>query len=239
MHFVTKVTLICVLFLLSKCSLHGQPLADASGHWEGGIHAPFGEVAIEIDLVKNAQGEWEGTFSRPAQNLNGVPLSNIEVNGKSVKFALKANQGGGPFDAMFSADGKMSGHFTTSGASVAFDLTRIGDARIEPPAQNPAIGKELEGSWNGTLEGPGTKLRLLLTMVNQPDGTSRGSVVVEDQGLKIPVTRIIQEGAKLTLDFKNVGASYSGSLNTLGTELSGTYTQGPFTAPLLFQRTAP
>jgi hypothetical protein len=43
----------------------------------------------------------------------------------------------------------------------------------------------------------------------------------------------------LTLDAPAVGASYTGTLSADGTELSGTFRQGPLVAPLRFTRTAP
>ena len=39
-------------------------------------------------------------------------------------------------------------------------------------------------------------------------------------------------------ELKSVGASYSGVLNAERTALAGTYTEGTFTAPLTFQRSA-
>ena len=75
-------------------------------------------------------------------------------------------------------------------------------------------------------------------MLNQPDGTATGAIVNIDQGgLTLPVA-IAQQGANLTLELKAVGGSYSGALNAAGTELVGTYTQGPRAVPLTFRRAA-
>ena len=77
-----------------------------------------------------------------------------------------------------------------------------------------------------------------LTMANQPDGTATGSFVNVDEGLEIPITTITQKASSLTLDVKAVGGSYSGVLNPEGTELVGTWTQGPAVLPLTFRRAA-
>jgi hypothetical protein len=93
----------------------------------------------------------------------------------------------------------------------------------------------LEGSWTGTLEANGKQLRIGLKMSNHPDGTATGAVISSEE-VEIPITRITSDGASLKLDIKNVGGSYVGKLNEGGTELVGTWTQGPFVAPLTFRR---
>jgi hypothetical protein len=121
------------------------------------------------------------------------------------------------------------------GFPLPFRLTRRGDPRIAAQARSAPIGKELEGTWNGTLN-VGRGLRFVLTMSNHPDGTSTGSLVSLDEGeLKVPVT-ITETAPGLTLELKPVGSSYAGALNKEGTELVGTFRQGTFSVPLTFRR---
>jgi hypothetical protein len=198
------------------------------------------EVKIEVDLTKNSKGELAGTFGNPTQNLKGLPLSNCAVEGRSVRFQIKGAPGERTFEGALAADGKsMSGHYTQSGYTMPFGLTRTGDPRIEAPARSAPIGKELEGTWIGTLDVGGKQVRLVLTMSNQPDGTATGSFVNVDEGLEIPITTITQKVSSVTLDVKAVGGSYSGALNPEGTELVGTLTQGPAVLPLTFRLAKP
>lgn len=60
-----------------------------------------------------------------------------------------------------------------------------------------------------------------------------GGVIIAD-GLEIPIATIAQEGSRVTLDVKRIGGSWAGTLS--GTELAGTWTQGPFVGPLRFHR---
>ena len=145
-----------------------------------------------------------------------------------------------PITGVLSGDGKsISGELSVSGSSVHVSLTRTGDARVEAPVKSAPIGKELEGTWNGTLDVDGRQFRLVLTMSNQPDGTARGSIVNLDEGmLEIPVSTITQAASSLTLQLKAVGGSYAGALNKEGTELAGAYSQGTLAAPLTFRRAA-
>ena len=241
MYQLQRTAWLAMLLLSPLPSLRAQAAADPSGHWVGAIHAPFGEVNIEVDLAKNSTGELAGTFSNPRDKLQGFPLASVAVDGRSVRLLLKVTSGGGTFDGAISDDAQsISGDFLTAegGFTVPFSLTRAGDARMEAEPKSPPIGKDLEGAWNGTLEMGATKMRLVLTMSNQPDGTAIGSVVDVDQGLRIPMTSITQKASDLTFELKSVGASYSGVLNPGRTALAGTYTEGSFTGPLIFQRGA-
>ena len=225
------------LLLLSVPFLRAQAPADPSGHWEGSLQAQGVELRVEVDLATNSKGELVGTISTPAQNLKGLPLARVAVEGRSIRFHARADQ---PFNGVLSADGRsMSGTLTANGSSMPVNMSRTGDPRIEVPAKSAAIGKELEGTWNGTLNVNGTQLRLVLTMSSQSDGTAIGSIVNVDEGrLEIPASTITQAASIVTLEFKTVGGSYSGALSNDGTELVGRYSQGALIVPVTFQKAA-
>jgi hypothetical protein len=211
--------------------------ADLSGHWEGSIQTPTKEVTFEVDLANNNQGGLTGAFSNPSQNLKGLPLSDISVDGKSIRFQIKGTPGERAFKGTLSADGKsISGDYTQSGYAMPFRLARTGDPRFESAVKNGPIGKELEGAWNGTLDAGEKQLRAVLTLSNQPNDTATGSILSVDEGLEIPIATITQNASSLTLDLKAVGASYSATLTPDGKELAGTYTQGSLVLPLNFRR---
>ncbi len=239
MFSVTRI-LLTALLLAPAPPLLAQTVADPAGHWEGAIHTPNMAVNIEIDLAKNSTGELAGTFGQPAETLKGFPLANIVLDGRLIGFQIK---GSAPADRMFkgalSADGEtMSGQYSQGGHTMPFKLNRTGDPRIEPPARSAAIGKELEGTWKGTLDVNGAQRTLVVTLTNQPDGTSAGTFVNVEEALEIPIAAITQKASSVTLDVKAVGGSYSGVLNGDGTELVGTLTQGSAALPLTLRRSA-
>lgn len=233
-----RTLIVAAAFLSSIPAARAQNAPpDPSGHWQGAIHIPNQEIAIEIDLAKKANGDAVATFT--GVSIKGFPLSDIVFDGASVTFKLKVD-GGGAFSAKVSADGKsMAGEFTTNkgGYTVPFDLARIGDATFDPPARSPKIGRELEGTWTGILEANGVPMRLSLTMANQPDGMATGWMAVLDQGaVDIPVSTISQTASGVNIAVNVVNGSFSGTLNAAGTELAGTWSQGTFAAPLTFQK---
>ena len=225
--------------LLVPTSLRAQSAVDPSGHWEGAIQVSGMEVTIEIDLARNGRGELAGTFGQPAQGVKGLPLSTVAVEGRSVRFVVKGGPEPATFDGTLSADGKsLSGNAAQGGSSFPFTLARTGDARIAPAPKNPPIGKELEGTWNGALDLGERQMRLVLKMSNQPDGTATGTVVSADgSGVEIPIA-MTQKASNVTVEVPSVGASFVGVLNAAGTELAGTWTQGPAAMPLTLRRAA-
>jgi hypothetical protein len=234
MHIPRQTSLLAALCLLLVPAMHAETAADLSGHWEGSAQLPNTSLAFVMDLVKNGKGELAGTFSSP--NVTGLPLSNFAIDGKSVLFQIKGAPGERGFKATLAPDGKsMSGTYAEGGYTMPFEMARTGDAHVEAAPKIAAIGKELEGTWNGVLEADGKKLRLALIMANQPDGTAAGTAFSIDEGLEIPISAIKQKGASVTLEFKAVGSSFSGELKAGGSEMAGTYAQREFTVPVTFR----
>ncbi len=93
----------------------------------------------------------------------------------------------------------------------------------------------LEGSWQGTLEAGGAKLRLVLTVTKSEAGTYAGILNSIDQGAAIPVDTITVNGDSVKLDMKAAGAVFEGVLNKESGELTGTFTQGGQAFPLTFK----
>jgi hypothetical protein len=233
-HLLTLATLL----LLPAPSLLAQPAVDPSGHWEGTIQVqPTMAVKVEIDLARNGKGELAGTFGQPAQGVKGLPLATVAVETGSVRFVVKGGPDAATFGGTLSADGSsLSGDVSQAGYSVPFRLTRTGDARIAPVPKSAAIGKELEGTWNGALDVNGQQMRLIVKMANQPDGTATGTIVSPDgSGVEVPIA-MTQNASNLTIDVTSIGATYTGVLNATGTELAGTWTQQSSALPLTLRK---
>ena len=234
---LTLPTLLVVSLIAAPRASHAQSV-DPSGHWEGAITIPGGEIPFQVDLSMSAQGKLVATYSRPENNLRGLPLANVTLDGRAIRFELTVD-GGVRFFGTVNADGQtIAGDVTARLGNAPFSMRRTGDARIAAAPKNAPIGKDLEGTWNGTLSLQGTNLRLVLRMANHSDGTASGTIVSVDQGgIELPLA-LTQKAASLTLNTPAIGGDFfSGSLNAAG-ELTGTFTQGPVTAPLTFVRSA-
>jgi hypothetical protein len=231
-QLVSRLLLAAALTVWLAAPARAQASVDPSGHWEGAIDAQGSELRFELDLMHGDKGSLQGTVNVPSEHLKGIRLQKVAVEGRTIGFYARRDQ---PFGGSLSTDGRsMTGEYSVEGFSMPFSLTRTGDAVVEPPLTSRPITQALEGSWSGTLQGSGLSLRITLTMTNQPDGTAIGRVVnLDEGGIEIPVV-ITQDDARVTLQ-AGIG-SFSGVLNTGGTELSGTWSQGDASLPLLFRR---
>jgi uncharacterized protein len=100
--------------------------------------------------------------------------------------------------------------------------------------QTPAKG--FEGSWQGTLEAGGTKLRLVVTVTKSDAGTYAGKLESLDQGATIPIDTITVNGDAVRLEIKSQAIVFEGTLNKEHTELTGTFTQADQQLPLTLKR---
>ena len=229
-----RTLLLAALCLLSSGPVRAQQAADPTGHWQGTVQGPGMAIGFEIDFAKNEKGVLTGTVNLPGERIKGLPLTKVSIEGRTVAFQARSDQ---PMRGDLSADGKtITGDYFAEGNTLPFTMIRTGDARMQAPPKSAPISKQLEGTWDGTLETHGVEMHLRLTLANHADGTSSGRIVNLDQGgLELPVA-ITEKGASITLDVVPIVSSYAGTLNAGGTEIAGTFSQGANSVALTFQR---
>jgi hypothetical protein len=231
---------LLVLCLTAAPSAHAasapasQTTAGPSGHWVGTMTGPG--IEIEIDLAPKGD-VWRGTMSIPAQGIKGVPLSELTVKGTAVSFIIKGAPGDPAFSGTLAPDGKtISGTFTQGGGATPLALAWKGEPKFEVPQKSTAITKDLEGSWEGSIDLKGTMLRLALKLANGANGAT-GAIISLDQGnVEIPISTVTQDGSRLKLLVTMISGTYDGELK--GGELAGTWNQGALSVPLVFKRAA-
>src|SRR6188508_589764 len=103
--------------------------------------------------------------------------------------------------------------------------------------QTPA--KDFEGSWHGTLEAGGQKLRLVVTVTKSDAGAYAGKLDSVDQGATIPIDTITVDGDAVRLEIKSPAIVIEGALNKERTELTGKFTQGDQQFPVILKRGEP
>jgi dienelactone hydrolase len=100
--------------------------------------------------------------------------------------------------------------------------------------QTPA--KDFEGSWQGTLDAGGQKLRLVVTVTKSDAGAYTGKLESVDQGATIPIDTITVNGDAVRLEIKSPAIVFEGALNKERTEWTGTFTQADQQIPLTLKR---
>ena len=107
------------------------------------------------------------------------------------------------------------------------------------PVIGSAQSKGLDGSWNGTLEAGGQKLRIVVTVTKSDAGTYAGKFESLDQGATVPFDTVTLDGDNAKFEVKAAGIIYEAVLNKDRTELIGTFKQGGQEIPLTFERSEP
>jgi hypothetical protein len=230
------VAVILVVLLCASFAFAQAPVSP-TGHWEGVVQIPEHPMVIAVDLSTSVSGSLVGTFAQPEQGVKALPLTTVAVQGRTVRFVVKGNDDGSTFAGVVGEDGKMmTGEVTAGEYVIPFTLTRVGDARVAAVPISPAVGKELEGTWHGTIAADGRQMQVEVRLKNQPDGTSRGEIASPTgTGIAIPIA-IVQFGKHVTIEIDAVGASFSGELNAAGTEVRGTWNQSTASLPLTLTR---
>lgn len=213
--------------VVCSVAVRAQSPAAITGHWEGSLAARNMDVAFQIDVATNKNGELIGTVTIPSQHLTGLPLIKIAVDGNNVTLSARSDQ---LMTATLNADGTLSGDYSTADMTAPFALKRTGDATIAPAPRSAAVAKDLEGRWSGSLAG----LHLELTLTNDADGAIATLVNVDEGGLTIPLS-ITRDGAAVTLTATAIAGTWTGSLTADGS-LTGTFSENQQSAPLTFTR---
>ena len=90
---------VALLFTSLACAQ-----TSPAGHWEGTVSVNNREIGLSLDLAKNANSVWEGSMGVPAQSVQGLVVSDVAVNGNSVRFTAVELQMA-TFDLTLSPDG--------------------------------------------------------------------------------------------------------------------------------------
>ncbi len=98
------------------------------GVWSGVLEAGGQRLRIVFRLQRDAAGKWQGVIDSPDQGATGIPISEITVEGNTLRLRSDAVQG--EFVGELSADGRqLTGVWKQGGQELRLVLTRG-----EPPA---------------------------------------------------------------------------------------------------------
>lgn len=207
-----------------------------AGHWEGTLNAEGREIGLSLDLAQNEKGQWIASMGVPAQNVTGLVVKDIAVDGNSVKFMAVELQMA-TLDLKL-ADGKLAGTITGRGGAQPIEFRRAGEAKVQLPPTSPAVSKELEGDWAGTLQTPGgNQVDITVHFKNQPDKTVLATIDIPAQNaMAMPINDVKQTGSNVAFGLKIAHAEFKGTLNKEATELTGNLGHEEQTMPVVLKK---
>jgi pimeloyl-ACP methyl ester carboxylesterase len=105
------------------------------------------------------------------------------------------------------------------------------------PADDKPAKKGIEGTWQGSLETGGIKLRVTFHITKKKDGSLSGTMDSLDQGAKdVPLPLVKFENGKLTIGLVAGVANFEGKFDEEKSEIKGDWKQSGLTIPLTLKR---
>ena len=219
-----------VLFASLVCAQTGP-----AGHWEGVFTIGGREVGLSLDLARNEKTEWIASMGAPAQNVTGLVVTDVAVNGKSVKFVAVSLRMAA-FDLALDPDGKLKGTFSTPQGALPVEFKRTGEAKVELIPTSPAVSKDLEGDWEGSIELADRTVRIGVHLKNRPDKTVEATFSPDASATRLPLNDVKQTGRTVEFGLKIAHAGFQGTLNEAGTELAGQWTHETDTVSITLRK---
>ncbi len=211
-----------ILLFATLASAQSSP----EGHWEGTLKVGNNDIVLALDLAKNAKSEWIGSMGVPAEKMTGLVVMDIKVSGSSIKFTAVELQMA-KVDLTLGTDGIMKGTLATPQGPVPIEFKRAGDAKVALIPPSPAVAKEFEGDWEGSLQTPGRTFRLIFHFKNQPDNTVAATIDSPDGGMGagfgLPLNDVKQTGKQIEFGIKIAHAEFKGTINQDSTEIAGQF----------------
>ena len=97
--------------------------------------------------------------------------------------------------------------------------------------------QDIAGDWQGTLRAGAAELRVILHVASDDAGGFKATLDSLDQGAKgLPVTTVSRNGSSVKLTLNQLGGTFEGQIDAALTTITGTWTQGGGSLPLVFTR---
>jgi hypothetical protein len=232
LYHPVRTFLLWGLLLLSWTRVAAST-AGPEGHWEGRIMLGREGVAVIVDLAQSSAGVWTGSAAVPGSTSVDVPITEIVVDGTTVRFATHLPARVSFEGTMAAGEAAIAGTVSNVAGSVPFELKRTGAASVKtPPASTPLL-KQFEGTWEGALVVEGKETPLALKLSGSTSGLAAGVLI--SQGTEIPASTVMLNGNRLELESRAVSGKYTGTLRADGA-IEGEWTQGALRLPLTLMR---
>ncbi len=103
-----------------------------------------------------------------------------------------------------------------------------------------ARAQDLSGNWQGTLKVNAKELRIIFNLYKgDKDGWSAKFYSIDQTPQPIPVNSVTRTGSDIKMTIDIAGASFAGKLSEDGKTMTGTWTQGATSFPLVLTHATP
>jgi hypothetical protein len=228
---IKKIIAIAALILSAVCMAQSQ---DIAGDWQGILNAGTAKLHVTLHITKDNGGNLQATMDSVDQGAFGLPVSSISLKDSKLKFDVDKVQGS--YVGKLNPDAtKISGEWSQSGAFLDLDFKRATNPVKAQP--NPAQPSDIDGTWLGTVEAEGIRLRVVFHILNTADGLT-ATMDSPDQGVNgVPATAVTRKGSSLKIEVKQMrGGAFEGKISPDLAKIDGTYTWTAGALPLVVKR---
>jgi pimeloyl-ACP methyl ester carboxylesterase len=237
MALVTVLSL--VLGLQPKTLAHEPPgqgqaaTKGIEGDWQGTLKVSGAEMRLALHIAINHSDGYKATMDSLDQGTNGIPITSMSFKDSKMKFTVDSIQGSyeGTVD---NAGAAIDGTWVQSGQSFPLDFKRA-TSPIKTE-HRPAEPSDIDGAWLGTVEVGAAKLRIVFHVANTEDGLTATMDSLDQDVKGIPATEVKRDGDSLTIEMKQLGGMFKGTINKDRTAIEGTWMQGGAARPFAMQR---
>lgn len=127
---LTLALCMACLAIREPAAAEDKPVPDIAGVWQGSLDLTVAKLRLVVEFKKKEGGGFSGTMDSPDQGAFDLPIDEVRIEEKTVKFTMKKL--GGSYEGKLSDDGKqIDGKWSQGGLSLALVL-KPGE-KIGPP----------------------------------------------------------------------------------------------------------
>lgn len=188
-----------------------RPAGDYSGM--------LGPLHLKLHIQSGADGKLTATLDSTDQGARGLPCANLQSQGNGFSFDVPSV--GGKWHGTVSADGATLTGSWSQGAEMPLAFQR------DQPFLAARTPSRVDGVWLGTLDAPGGKLRLQVTIKSDRNGKEYCSADSLDQGaVGLPCENVQLHDNQVSFEVPVVHGRWTGTLSANANELHGVWSQG-------------
>ena len=226
-----KRTLTLLTLTLAASFARAQ---DITGDWQGTLDTGMGQLRLVLHITKAADNSIKATLDSIDQpGANGIPVNSVTLKNSQLNLDVTAVHG--TYEGMVAPDAKTISGTWSQGKPLPLEFQRA-----TVPIKNeskPAKSSDIDGTWLGTLDTGGMKLRVVFHITNTEDGL-KATMDSPDQGMKgLPATAVTRTGASLKIEAKTLNGIYEGKIAADLSSIDGTWSQNGGSFPLVLKRT--
>lgn len=212
-----------LVFAAVILAAHLASAQDIAGDWQGTLTTGMGELRMVLHVMKAPDGSLKALLDSPDQAMVGINVDTITFDNGKLHFMLKPINGN--YDGTLKGNGSFNGNWSQGAQGAKLPLVLARTTNPVKLQHAPAPPSDIDGTWEGTLEPPGGKLRIAFHLKNTADGLT-ATMDSPDQKLQgWPATEVTRKGSSIKITMAQVSGVFEGKINKTLDGMSGDWTQ--------------